>query len=48
VDWIIPIGAILVICASLGSVFLDPNFQPTRNKSELLKAYAPKAERCVR
>ena len=43
-DLIIPAGAVLVICFSLGSLFYDGHFRIASNRSqEILKAYRQNA-----
>ena len=47
-DLIIPVGALLVICFSLGSVFLDgTNHFASSPPSEVLKAYRKDASAIV-
>jgi hypothetical protein len=46
-DWVIPIGAVLVICASLASAIRESDIRLGGNRSDLLKAYSPKPNRSV-
>ena len=44
-DLIVPVGAVLVICFALGSLFYDGHFRIAGNRShEVLKAYRQNAE----